>query len=82
VQFSPVPSQIAIAVWVAGRRHFAFALNRMMLGNRLTKRYASDRNVRIEPCAPSNQPGTLTLYIPSCRDLLFEGLASIDPLGR
>jgi FkbM family methyltransferase len=61
-----------------GCRIVAFEPNRF-LADRLIARYANDRNVQIEPCALSNQPGTLTLYIPSYRGFLFDGLATIDP---
>jgi FkbM family methyltransferase len=61
-----------------GCRVIAFEPNRM-LADRLITRYADDRNVQIEFCALSNQPGTVTLYVPSYRNFLFDGLASIDP---
>jgi len=61
-----------------GCRVIAFEPNRM-LADRLITRYADDRNVQVEPCALSNEPGTLTLYVPSYRNFLFDGLASIVP---
>lgn len=59
-------------------RIIAFEPNQI-LADRLTARYAADRNVRIEPCALAGQPGILTVYIPSYRGFLFDGLTTIDP---
>lgn len=61
-----------------GCRIIAFEPNRI-LADRLAVQFRSDGSVQIEPCALSNQPGTLTLYILSYRGFLFDGLATIDP---
>jgi FkbM family methyltransferase len=71
-------SVVAFKKLAQGCRIIAFEPNRV-LANRLTAQYESDGSVQIEPCALSNRPGTLTLYIPSYRGFLFDGLATIDP---
>ena len=61
-----------------GCRIIAFEPNRL-LADRLTASYSCDPKVHIEPCALSDKEGSLTLYIPSYRGYLFDGLASISP---
>lgn len=48
------------------------------LSRHLGRVYAADSTVEIQPCALSDQSGTIDLYIPHYRGFAFDGLASID----
>lgn len=61
-----------------GSRIIAFEPNRP-LADHLARLYRSDPTVRIEACGLSDEPGTLTLHIPSYRGFLFDGLATVEP---
>lgn len=54
----------------------AFEAN-AFLADRLTARFADDVRVRIEACALTAEPGSVTLYMPSYNGWPFDGLASL-----
>lgn len=48
------------------------------LADRLETGFAGHPEVRIERCALSDSPGSFTLYVPSYRNFVYDGLGSLD----
>jgi len=50
----------------------------LRLAAKLSREYALDNTVRIEPVALSDEPGEQMLFVPHYRKWIFDGLASMD----
>lgn len=48
------------------------------LADILARRYAGQANVRIEGCGLGDSEGAFTLFVPSYRGFVYDGLASVD----
>src|SRR6202050_2311016 len=49
-----------------------------VLGQKLAQRYQDRRNVQVVPKGLSDSPGNFTLFVPSYKGLVYDGLASLD----